>query len=211
MSSDVHELMTLVESLLQYEPGPEHPPEPMPIPAGDTPLDTAFAGLFLAINAVTEADYAVRVRELEERRNRLLDWRKHLQDNPIPDSRGAADAIHRGELTVEQAVMGNGQWAQMLDDLNHMLSWGAEQHTESLRKSTTIGNALIRTLEIGRRTDEQIRQIREGRDTDEARRQLQAISDVAVAQTHQLTRQILDLNENTAAISTAEWLDRHGL
>ena len=199
-----HLLTPLIDALLAGEPlaigrlgG-----EPLPIPDGDSVLDRAFAGLYLAINTVSAADHEGRERERGQRRDLLLDRRQHLSEHPVQEG-PVGGAILRGEMTAEQALMGDGRWEQMLDDTVVDLCWAADSYNESLRKSIAIGDALIRALRIAKNTDQSSGHTR----TEHT----PAINAVAAGQIRQLIREILDLDENTATISTTEWMTRHGL
>lgn len=198
------------------------------VPGGDIPIEQAFTGLCLAINAVVEADHVVHLRDWEERRNRLLDWRAHLAAHPIADVGEASAAIVAGDMSVTQALFGTERWHDMLTDFEEMLDWAAARHHESARKMTAIGDALNRAVGVRRRGDERVQQVLrsaerkikklpaddvEGRDRIIAagHREVLSISAVAVKRTNGFTRQVLDLDESTAAIATREWLRRHGL
>jgi hypothetical protein len=198
------------------------------IPRGDTPIEQAFTGLCLAINAVIEADHVVHLRDWDDRRNRLLEWREHLNAHPIPDAHAAGAAIGRGDMNVTQALFGTERWEEMLTDLQEMMQWTAERHSESARKMSVLQDAINRAPGVRRRGDERVQQILRSaerkikklhdddvngrrRIIEAGQREVQTISAVAVKRTNAFTRQVLDLDENTAAIGTQEWLRRHGL
>ena len=104
---------------------------------------------------------------------------------------------------MDQALMGNGRWEQMLDDTVEHLCWTADAYGESLRKSIAIGGILIQALQIARDTDQWSGHVRIDHTP--------AINTAAAGQIRELIRGILDLDENTAVITTTEWMTRHGL
>lgn len=198
-------------------------PEP-----GDTPIEAAFTGLCLAINAVLKADHAVRLRDWEERREKLLDWRAHLMARPIPDAKAAAAAIVSNDMDVTTAVFGTNRWHEMLTAVEEMVQWAAERHTETARKMSTISQAIDRAIGIRGRGDERVEEIRRRSERklkklnpgdSEARErviaagdsEVQTVSTVAVNRTHAVIRQVLELDENLAGIDALEWLRDHGL
>ena len=105
-----HPLTPLVDVLLAGEPLPVDPvcAQPLPIPDGETALDRAFAGLYLAVNTVSAADHDGRVRERGQRRDRLLDWRQHLGEHPLPEG-PVGGAILRGGDDRGPSV--DGKWS----------------------------------------------------------------------------------------------------
>ncbi len=225
--SEVNHLMGIVEQLFLPQMRPQKI-EPMPVPTGDTAVEQAFAGFCLAANAVTHRDYDQHLRDWEDRQNRLIDWREHLKAHPIPDSAESAAAIQRGEMTVSQALMGTDRWEEMMDDLAEMLRWSSTRHEESARKLRVTSDAGSRAIAIRQRGEERVKQIVKSstrkinrlNDDDTARRdeiiasgqsQVADVAEVVVNRTNALTRQVLDLDENTAHITTADWLRQHGL
>jgi F0F1-type ATP synthase membrane subunit b/b' len=79
----------------------------------------------------------------------------------------------------------------------------------------TRGNQ--RTAEIVQRAEAEIAALTADDDAGKARiiaqaqQEVRTMSEVATSRTNALTREVLDLDENTATIDTTEWLQRHGL
>jgi hypothetical protein len=220
--------MGLVDQIFRAEARPTRL-EPIPIPPpGNTPIEKALTGLCLAINAVSESDYALHVRDFDDRRNRLLDWREHLRTHPIPSTEEASTALIEGRISTSEALFGTARWSEMLDDLHEMLMWHSNRQLETARKLKTAGKALHeaqavrtrgnqRTAEIVQRAEAEIAALTADDDAGKARiiaqaqQEVRTMSEVATSRTNALTREVLDLDENTATIDTTEWLQRHGL
>ncbi|MCV7003621.1 hypothetical protein [Mycolicibacterium alvei] len=220
-------LIELVDKVFQFQPKPLMV-APLEIPTGMTPIEQATAGLYHAVNAITESDCTHHLRDWTDRRDRTLEWRHHLANHPIPDTTESSTAIARGEMSVATALFGTDRYEDMLTEFEEILEWSANRYTESARKHQTIADALQRANGIRRRGDERIQQIlrscdrkiKKLRDSDtDARRQIieagqrdvRTAATAAVSRTNALTRQILDLDEDYAVISVPEWLTRHHL
>lgn len=220
-------LIELVDKVFQFQPKPLMV-APLEIPTGMTPIEQATAGLYHAVNAITESDCTHHLRDWTDRRDRTLEWRHHLANHPIPDTTESSTAIARGEMSVAAALFGTDRYEDMLTEFEEILEWSANRYTESARKHQTIADALQRANGIRRRGDERIQQIlrscdrkiKKLRDSDtDARRQIieagqrdvRTAATAAVSRTNALTRQILDLDEDYAVISVSEWLTRHHL
>ncbi|OBG21631.1 hypothetical protein A5768_26380 [Mycolicibacterium fortuitum] len=220
-------LIEFVDKVFQFQPKP-HSVAPLEIPTGITAIEQATAGLYHAVNAITESDHTHHLRDWNSRRDRALEWRHHLTNNRIPDAAESSAAISRGEMSVTTALFGTDRYEDMLTEFEEVLEWSANRHTESARKHQTIADSLQRASGIRRRGDERVQQVRRScnrkikqlRDSDtDARRQIveagqrdvRTAALAAVARTNALTRQILDLDEDYAVISVPEWLERHHL
>lgn len=227
MPEDPNHLISMIESLLETDSRPEMS-NLMEVVGGETPIEQALAGLGLAVNAIIQADHAAHLSDWEQRHNQLLEWHTFLQEHPIPDENESGPAIARGEMTVTEALLGTDRWGEIFDDMAELTRWRSQRHMESARKHRALADSEKRAIDIYRRSDERVQQIRKsknrkikrlgGGDPDrrdqiiqDGNREVDAISEVAVNRTHALIRQVLDLDENTAVISTAEWLARHGL
>ncbi|MBY0290937.1 MAG: hypothetical protein K2X52_27935 [Mycobacteriaceae bacterium] len=176
-------------------------PEP-----GATPIEAAFTGLCLAINAVLKADHAIQLRDWEERREKLLDWRAHLMAHPIPDAKAASLAIGSDDMDVSTALFGTNRWREMLTAVEEMMQWAGERNTESARKRSIVSQAFGRAVGIRRRGDERVEEIRRRSERkikkldpgdDEGRErviaagesEVQTVSTVAVNRTNAVIRQ----------------------
>lgn len=192
------------------------------------PINRAYVGLARAINTVLESDYDAHVRDFDERRDRLLDWREHLTAHPIPDPEVSAAAIGRGEMTTSVALFGTDRWEEMYDDLSAMLLWAAQRSQETSRKFTVVVSVEKRAIDYVTRSSAQVQQLvksatrkmnRLPDDATERRQQITAAAEdniaavnaVVLRRVRALIREVLDLDEGTAAIPTDEWLRRHGL
>ncbi|SUA31669.1 Uncharacterised protein [Mycolicibacterium fortuitum] len=220
-------LIELVDKVFQFQPKPLAV-APLEIPTGITPIEQATAGLYHAVNAITESDHTHHLRDWTDRRDRTLEWRHHLANHPIPDTAESSTAIARGEMSVTTALFGTERYEDMLTEFEEILEWSANRYTESARKHQTIADALQRANGIRRRGDERVQQILRScnrkinklanGDTD-ARRHIieagqldvRAAAMAAVSGTNALTRQTLDLDEDYAVISVPDWLTRHHL
>ncbi|OWM01264.1 hypothetical protein B7435_17025 [Mycolicibacterium peregrinum] len=220
-------LIELVDKVFQFQPKPLMV-APLEIPTGMTPIEQATAGLYHAVNAITESDCTHHLRDWTDRRDRTLEWRHHLANHPIPDTTDSSTAIARGEMSVATALFGTERYEDMLTEFEEILEWSANRYTESARKHQTIADALQRANGIRRRGDERIQQILRScdrkiktirdSDTDARRliieagqRDVRTAATAAVSRTNALTRQILDLDEDYAVITVPEWLTRHHL
>lgn len=220
-------LTQVVDQLLREQrpvsDGQVEVPEP-----GTTPIEATFTGLCLAINAVLKADHAIQLRDWEERREKLLDWRAHLMAHPIPDAKTASLAIGSDDMDVSTALFGTNRWHEMLTAVEEMVQWASERHGESARKMSTVSQALDRAAGSRRRGDERVEEIRrrserkikkldpgddEGRERviEAGQSEVQTVSTVAVNRTNAVIRQVLELDENLAGIDALEWLRNHSL
>ena len=200
------------------------------IPApGRTPVEQAFTGLSLAINKVIEADHVVQLADWETRQGKLLDWREHLRAHPIPHPDTVQAEAARGvEIDFSTALLGTNRWYETLTELEELSSWAERRHDESSRKLKTIGDASRTATGVVRRGDERVKEIARSttrklqaldQDDDRSRhriiaegqRDVATVAEVAIRRINHETRRVLDSDENTAAISVEEWLDRHGL
>ncbi len=211
----------MIDALLQ-EPQPPCPKFPYSIPDGAGWVDQAMAGFLLAAQSVHEADSRHRLADWRERQDKLLGFRSALDREALP--RDAAV----GQVSVSKAIFGTDRRQEIMDDLQAMLQWAARIAKESARKLEAIEKGLGRVLVVCDSATARVREIDQQAHEDISRvnpSDTQAI-DLIVATAHQAalaaakvavqkintqTRFLLNLDENTTAVSVGDWLERHGL
>lgn len=165
----------------------------------------------------------------EERQRRIHGWIDFMQAHRAPDAEALAQKIHAGdEIDFAEDIIGSPKWHEMMTELQELMAWGERRWAESARKhreladgfnriATIIDRSRERMTEIANRATPEIEKLADG-DTGgrnklikAARREVNTVSKTAVGQVNTQTRRVLDLDENTAAYTVAEWLEMHGI
>ncbi len=221
----------VIDALLQ-EPKPRKFELPQPnLPNRPAPIDKAWTGFVLAVRTVADADYQQELADWRERQDTLLGFRSELDAEAAAASSNDLGSGDRrlSDDELAQAMFGTARWAEILDEIERMQRWGARRADESARKAKQFTKGVTRALSIRERFQEQFADLSDrlrrrgdelGEHADpatiqhllqEADIEAKALSDKAVAKIHTQIRYILNLDDNTAAVSTADWLRRHGL
>lgn len=226
-----HPLLGIVETLLREDRPPplmqqsaDSRPSAGPLPT--SPLGKAIRGFGLAVEAVVDSDDAVVSADWERRQNTLRRWRDQMQsDAPIDPAADVAARIVRGEK-VDLGEEIAPRWKEMLTDLQEAMLWASRRSAETERKAKALFDGHKRCETIERRAKERMAEIvyaAEARIAErpeedvagrqaliaEAQQEVRVVSETAIQRVSVQTRHILDLDDNTAAISVGEWLARH--
>lgn len=223
-----HPLITVVDALLN-EPRPA-PFEPYKVPDGAFPLAHATTGLYLAANAIAEADYHRAVSDWQKRQQILQKWRKRLESRPVPHTRLVTMDITRGTQPTLKRRRGldTDQYETMLTTLELIFRWPQLRDAERARKHRSLADRFSSVSTIFRRCEQRTHEILQHaknriealEPSDHAGRtqivasahyDLATTSETAIGRINTQTRRILDLDETTASISVKEWLRDHGL
>ncbi|RFD25709.1 hypothetical protein MUBE_07735 [Mycobacterium uberis] len=223
-----HPLITVVDALLN-EPRPA-PFEPYQVPDGSFPLAHATTGLYLAANAIAEADYARAVLDWQKRQQILQRWRKRLQSHPVSHTRLVAMEMTRDTRPTlkKRCGLDTDQYETMLTTLELIFRWPQLRDAERARKHRSLADRFFSVSTIFRRCEQRTHEILQhakiriealdpsdhaGRNQiiASAHRDLETTSETAIGRINTQTRRILDLDESTAGISVKQWLHDHGL
>lgn len=217
----------MIDALLR-EPQPPCAEFPYSIPNGAGWVDQALAGFLLAAKSVHEADSRHRLVDWRERQDKLLGLRSVLDREALPRDAAVGQLVAEGQVSVSKAIFGTDRRQEIMDDLQAMLQWAARIAKESARKLEAIEKGLGRVLvvcdsstarvcEIDQQAHEDISRVNPS-DTqaidlivDAAHQAALAATKVAVQKINTQTRFLLNLDENTTAVSVGDWLERHGL
>jgi hypothetical protein len=128
------------------------------------------------------------------------------------------------DVDLGEALFAPG-WFEMLTEIEEAQASAMHRYAESARKAQAMGEGYRQLGEIGKYCRERMTEIVDAvedrlgqlRDDDTGRRQLIAqghrdaavVSSTAVNRIHVQIRRILDLDENTAAVTVDDWLARH--
>ncbi|GLE59470.1 hypothetical protein NJBCHELONAE_47830 [Mycobacteroides chelonae] len=205
------ELVEQIRELLD-EPEPVAPPSVDMSVFGDgrSAMDRAGFGFGFAVQAVSAADYGLRLGDWEERQR---------------VARGLLDVLGVGEFID---VVGSPELAEVGAQLRRLRECGAERLRHSARTMRIVGQGHRRVADVieqarGRLTDVMVKgRGRIGQVPPEdverqhalvagVQREMIIVSEVGVKRINTLTRRVLDCGEDTASVSVATWLVMHGL
>lgn len=228
MSTVIH---PYIDALLQ-EPKPRKFDYPeSQLPDNPAPIDRSRVGYVLAVKHVADADYQQLLADWRERQDTLLGFRSELDKESTAAMSSAASTVdsRASDEELARAMFGTARWAEILDEIERMQVWGAQRSDESARKASQFTKGIGRVEAIRERMQKELSEVfaraqklhdelgpeadpaAKQRVLERAEQQAKALSDKAVQQINTQTRYILNLDDNTATVSTSDWLTRRGL
>jgi hypothetical protein len=152
-----------------------------------------------------------------------------LEGLSLPDSDEVVEKILRGDdVDLGAALVGTSRWEEMFDQIHDLHSWARTRAEETMRKYKAFADGFTRIATIVSRCKQRMSQVLRSAEEQSAklsdsdvdsrnaitarvRLDLTTVSEMAVQRINVQTRQVLDLDENTASISVEDWLTNHGL
>ncbi|MBE5507649.1 hypothetical protein E3G54_004984 [Mycobacteroides abscessus] len=217
----------MIDALL-LEPQPPCVVFPYSIPDSPGWVDQALAGFLLAAKSVHDATFQYRLADWRARQDKLLGFRSILDREALPRDIALGQLVAEGKVSVSKAIFGTDRRQEMMDEMQTMLQWAAQLAEESARKLDGIDKGVARVLEICNSCSTRVREIDQQAHedisrvdpaatptidsiVDTAHHKALAVTKVAVQKIKTQTRFLLNLDENTVAVSVDDWLVRHGL
>lgn len=204
-----------------------HAYQPLPLSTA-SPVGRAALGWDLAVKHVMESDDTHLVADWQGRQRMLRRWLEHLKTEERGDDDDDAEVIAARLARGDDVDLGEAlfapRWLEMLTEIEEAQAWAVQRYAEQARKAQVIGEGYRQLAAIQRVCREQmttiaasvearIEQLRDDgagrRHIAEGQRATAAVSAAAVTRIHDQIRIILDLDENTAAVTVDEWLTSH--
>jgi hypothetical protein len=195
--------------------------------ATTSPVGRAARGWDVAVKHVMESDDTQLMADWQRRQQMLRGWLDHLKcEEPGDTAAAIAARIARGDDVDLGAALFAPLWNEMLTEVEEAQAWATKRYAESARKAQVIQEGYRQLADIEQRctermteivdaVDDRIEQLSAADDAgrrqliDNGRRDVAVVSDTAVKRIHVQIRRILDLDENTAAVTVDDWLARH--
>jgi hypothetical protein len=190
-----------------------------------SPVGRATLGWDLAVKHVMECDDTYLVADWQRRQRMLKGWLDHLKtEEPGDSAEVIAGRLARGDDVDLGAALFAPGWHDMLSEIEEAQAWAMQRYAEQARKAQIIGEGYRQLAAIENHYREQmtaivaaaevrIEQLRDDGATRRliagGQREAAAVSAAAVERIRDQIRQILDLDENTAAVTVDAWLAGH--